>query len=99
MSYIKISKYQMNAYSPQTSNFGSYAAYAVAAAMIAGAVFFFYYGATLKEVNGRQVNYNGNPEDKQPIMWYILGLFLLVIGCFIGYMGYQKTQENTASMY
>ncbi len=88
----------MNSYSPQTSNFGSYTAYAAAAAMIAGAVFFFYYGATLKDVNGRQVNYNGNPEDKQPIMWYILGLILLLVGCFIGFMGYQKIQESNLSI-
>jgi amino acid transporter len=89
----------MNTYSPQTSNFGSYAAYAIAVAMIAGAIFSFYYGATLHDEGGRQVNYKGNQEDKQPIMWYILGMIILLAGCFIGFMGYQKTQENTALIH
>jgi len=80
--------------SSESSNFGSYAAYAVAAAMIAGAIFSFYYGATLKESNGRQVNYKGNPEDKQPIMWYVLGLIILLAGIFIGYMGYYKLSDE-----
>ena len=84
----------MNNLSSKPSNFWYYALYALFALMQAGGIFSLYYGATLKESNGRQVNYKGNPEDKQPIMWYILGFIILLIGIFIGFMGYQKMNET-----
>jgi hypothetical protein len=86
----------MNNLSSKPSNFWYYALYALFALMQAGGIFSLYYGATLKESNGIQVNYKGNPEDTRPITWYSLGLFIIIGSFYLAMLIYetQKAEIN-----